>query len=84
MTRPTFEQLGAACARVLARQQALRLAKSEIARQGLRLHSVPARDIQMRADELLRAHPHLIGEAQERVAAHPEKWLPKRALRSVS
>ena len=84
MTRPTFEQLGAACARVLARQQAIRLAKSEIARQGLRLHSVPMRDIQTRADELLRAHPNLVEEAQERVARQPEKWLPKRALRTCS
>jgi hypothetical protein len=42
------------------------------------------RDIQLRADELLAAHPHLIEEAQARVTAQPEKWLPKRALRSVS
>ena len=72
-----FQHLAAAAAIVLARQAAIRLAKDELARQGLRLHNVPMRDIQMRADELLAAQPHLIKEAQERIAAHPE-WLPKR------
>jgi hypothetical protein len=80
----TFQHLGAACARVLARQQAIRLAKDELARQGIRVRSVPARDIQMRADELLAAHPELVERAAQRVSAEPERWLPKRALRSVS
>ena len=83
MTRPTFEQLGAACARVLARQAAIRLAKDELQRQGQRLTSVPARDIQLRADQLLAAHPHLIDEAASRVAAHPEKWFQIATARAL-
>src|SRR6516225_8343061 len=51
-------------------------------RRGERLHSVPMRDIQIEADALLRQRPELIEEAAERIAAHPEKWLPKRALQT--
>jgi hypothetical protein len=80
----SFSHIGAACVRVLARQAAINAVKDQLQRKGLRVHSVPMRDIQIRADELLAAHPHLIEEAAERVAAHPEKWLPKRARGSVS
>jgi hypothetical protein len=75
-----FQHLGAAAARVLAKHAAIRLAKDELARQSVRVHSVPMRDIQLRADAILAAHPHLIDEAQARVAREPEKWLPKRAF----
>jgi hypothetical protein len=78
----TFATLGAAAARVLARQQAIRLVKDELRRKGERLASVPLRDVQIAADDLLRQRPELIDEAAERVAAHPEKWLPKRALQT--
>jgi hypothetical protein len=71
----SFQQVGAACAMVLARQAALRLFKDELARRGER--SVAMRDISLRADALLRERPELIEQAVERVAAHPE-WLPKR------
>jgi len=79
----SFSHIGAACVRVLARQAAINFVKSEIARRGLRLVSVPMREIQIEADQYLAVHPELIAQAAERVAAHPEKWLPKRALRSV-
>ena len=71
-------------ARVLARQVAIRLAKDELARHGLRVHSVPMRKIQIEADALLRQRPELIEEAAELIAAHPEKWLPKRALQTCN
>jgi len=80
----SFSHLGAAAIKVLAKQAAIQLVKCELQRQGIRVHSVPMRDIQLRADELLAARPELIEQAQERVAREPEKWLPKRALRSVS
>ena len=78
----SFSHIGAACVRVLARQAAINLVKSELQRQGLRVHSVPMRDIQIQADALLRQRPELIDEAAQRVAAQPEKWLPKRALQT--
>jgi hypothetical protein len=82
----TFEQVSAAAARVLARQAAIRLAKDEITRRGGRsaLANMPMRELQIIADGLLRERPHLIEEAVQRVAREPERWLPKRALRSVS
>jgi hypothetical protein len=43
---------------------------------------VAMRDIYIAADDYLRQHPHLIDQAAERVAAQPERWLPKRALRT--
>jgi hypothetical protein len=79
-----FQHLDAAAAMVLARQAAIRLVKDRLAREGQRVHSVPARDIQIAADALLRQRPELIEQAAERVAAHPE-WLPKqRGRRPVS
>ena len=84
LPRNSFEHLGAAAARVLARQAAINFVKSEIARRGLRLVSVPMREIQIEADQYLAAHPELIARAAERVAAQPERWLPKRVLRHVS
>lgn len=71
-----FSHIAAACVRVLARQAAINAVKSELTRQGLRVHSVPMRDIHIRAYEYLTAHPELVEEAAERVARHPE-WLPK-------
>ena len=82
LLKDTFATIGAACACVLARHAAIRLAKDELARQGVRVNSVPMRDIQLRADALLRERPELIEQAAERVAAQPEKWLPKRALQT--
>jgi hypothetical protein len=78
----SFSHIGAACVRVLARQAAINAVKSELQRQGLRVHSVPMREIQIEADQYLAAHPELIARAAERVAAQPERWLPKRALRA--
>jgi hypothetical protein len=80
----SFSHIGAACVRVLARHAAINHVKSEIARQGLRLRSVPMRELHIQADEYLAAHPELVEQAAQRVAAQPERWLPKRALRSVS
>ena len=54
---------------MLAKQQAIHLVKDQLQRQGVRDHSVPMRDIQIEADELLRQRPELIAQAQERVAA---------------
>ena len=62
----SFSHIGAACVRVLARQAAINVVKSEIARQGLRVHSVPMRDIHIRADAYLAAHPELIEDAHAR------------------
>jgi len=73
----SFEHISRAAIAVLARQAAIRLAKSELARQGLRVTSVPMRELHIRADQLLAAHPELLDQAAQRVAAHPE-WLPKR------
>ena len=42
------------------------------------------RKIQIEADALLRQRPELIEEAAELIAAHPEKWLPKRALQTCN
>jgi hypothetical protein len=78
----SFSHISAACVRVLARQAAINAVKSELQRRGERVHSVPMRDIQIAADDYLAAHPELVEQAQERVAAQPEKWLPKRALQT--
>jgi len=63
----SFSHIGAACVRVLARQAAINAVKSELARQGLRVHSVPMRDIHIRADEYIRDHPERIPATVERV-----------------
>jgi hypothetical protein len=76
----SFSHIGAACVRALARQAAINAVKSEFQRRGERVHSVAMRDIHIAADEYLAAHPELVEQAAQRVAAHPEKWLPKRAL----
>ena len=78
----SFSHIGAACVRVLARQAAINAVKSELQRRGERVHSVLMRDIHIAADELLAVHPELVAQAAQRVAAHPEKWLPKRALQT--
>jgi hypothetical protein len=39
---------------------------------------------QLAADAYLAAHPELVAQAQERIAQHPEKWPPKRALQTCS
>jgi hypothetical protein len=74
-----FEHISRAAIAVLARQAAIRLVKSELQRQGLRVAHVPSREIQIAADALLRQRPELLQEAAQRVAREPEKWLPKRA-----
>jgi hypothetical protein len=83
MAPSSFEHISRAAIAVLARQSAIRLAKSELARQGLRVTSVPMRELHIRADQLLAEQPDLFAQAAERVAAHPE-WLPKRARPPVS
>jgi hypothetical protein len=67
----SFSHIGAACVRVLARQTAINAVKSELARQGLRVHSVPMRDIHIAADDYLAAHPELIPATEERVRNSP-------------
>jgi hypothetical protein len=62
----SFSHIGTACVRVLARQAAINLVKSELQRRGERVHSVPIRDIQIQADAYLAAHPELIEEAHAR------------------
>jgi hypothetical protein len=57
---------------VLARQTAIAFVKSEIARQGLRVHSVAMRDIHIAADDYLRQHPELIPATEERVRNSPD------------
>ena len=67
----SFSHIGVACVRVLARQAAINAVKSELARQGLRVHSVPMRDIHIAADDYLAAHPELIPATVERVRNSP-------------
>jgi hypothetical protein len=67
----TFSHIGAACVRVLARQAAINAVKSELARQGLRVHSVAMRDIHIAADDYLAARPELIPATEERVRNSP-------------
>jgi len=67
----SFSHIGAACVRVLARQAAINAVKSELARQGLRVHSVPMRDIHIRADEYIRDHRERIPATVERVRNSP-------------
>jgi hypothetical protein len=67
----SFSHIGAACVRVLARQQAINFVKSEIARRGERVHSVPMRDIHIAADDYLRQHPELIPATEKRVRNSP-------------
>jgi hypothetical protein len=62
----SFSHNGAACVRVLARQAAINAVKSELQRRGLRVASVPMRDIHIAADEYLHQHPELISEARDR------------------
>ena len=62
----SFSHLGAAAIKVLAKQAAIQLVKCELQRQGIRVHSVPMRDIQLRAFAYLDAHPELIAQAAER------------------
>ena len=62
----SFSHLGAAAIKVLAKQAAIQLVKCELQRQGIRVHSVPMRDIQIRAHALVDERPELIAEAAER------------------
>jgi hypothetical protein len=62
----SFSHIGAACVRVLARQAAINLVKSELQRRGERVHSVSMRDIKIHADAYLAAHPELIDDAHAR------------------
>jgi hypothetical protein len=86
MAQP-FQHLAAAAAMVLARQAAIRLVKSELARQGLRVHSVAMRDIHIAADDYLRQHPELIPQAAERaqrlgLTEHKSRHLRKPEVRT--
>ena len=67
----SFSHIGAACVRVLARQAAINLVKSELQRRGERVHSVAMRDIYIAADDYLREHPELIPATEERVRNSP-------------
>ena len=67
----SFSHIGVACVRVLARQAAINLVKSELQRRGERVQSVPMRDIQIQADAYLAAHPELIPATEERVRNSP-------------
>ena len=51
----SFSHNGAACVRVLACQAAIALVKDELRRQGVRVASVPMRDIKLRAFAYLDA-----------------------------
>jgi len=62
----SFSHLGAAAIKVLAKQAAIQLVKCELQRQGIRVHSVPMRDIQLRACALVDERPELIAQAAER------------------
>jgi hypothetical protein len=62
----SFEHISIAAVKVLAKQAAIRLVKDELQRRGLRVHSVPARDIQISAIQYVDAHPELIAEARDR------------------
>jgi len=52
--------------RVLAQQAAKNIVKSQIHAQGLRLHDFAARDIALRAEAWLEAHPEMIAQARQR------------------
>ena len=67
----SFSHIGAACVRVLARQAAINLVKSELQRRGERVHSVAMRYIYIAADDYLREHPELIPATEERVRNSP-------------
>ena len=80
----SFSHIGVACVRVLARQAAINAVKSELARQGLRVHGVPMREIHIAADGYLAAHPELIEDARARawrIAINDPKSQIARALR---
>ena len=62
----SFSHLGAAAIKVLAKQAAILLVKDELRRHGVGVHSVPMRDIHIRACALVDAHPELIAQAAER------------------
>ena len=62
----SFSHLGAAAIKVLAKQAAILLVKDELRRHGVGVHSVPMRDIHIRACALVDEHPELIAQAAER------------------
>jgi len=70
----SFSHIGAACVRVLARQAAINLVKSELQRRGERVHSVPMRDIHIQADAYLAADPELIEDARARALRNGQGW----------
>jgi len=51
----SFSHLGAAAIKVLAKQAAILLVKDELRRHGVGVHSVPMRDIHIRACALVVA-----------------------------
>ena len=59
----SFSHLGAAAIKGLAKQAAILLVKDELRRQGIHVHSVARRDIQLRACALVDEHPELIAQA---------------------
>jgi len=62
----SFEHISIAAVKVLAKQAALLLVKDELRRQGIRVQSVPARDIQISAIQYVDEHPELIDAARDR------------------
>jgi hypothetical protein len=62
----SFDHISIDAVKVLAKQAAIRLVKDELQRQGIRVHSVAARDIQISAIQYVDEHPELIEEARER------------------
>jgi hypothetical protein len=61
----SFEHISIGAVKVLAQLAARKAVKSELARQGLLVAYVPARDLHIEADQYLDAHPELISEARE-------------------
>jgi hypothetical protein len=69
----SFEHISLAAIKAPAKQAAIRLVKDELQRQGIRVHSVPMRDIHIRACALVDERPHLIEEAAERAQRIAER-----------
>jgi hypothetical protein len=69
MTKAERKALQARVAvRVLAQQAAKNIVKSQIRAQDLKLHDFAAKDITLRAEAWLEAHPEMIAEAREKAA----------------
>ena len=85
----SFEHISIAAVKVLAKQAAIRLVKDELQRQGIRVHSVPMREIHIRAHALVDEHPELIAQAAERaqrlgLTEHKSRHLRNSEVRTNS